>query len=55
MSEYLFNPAIPSPCYVLESAKLTRNLKLMAEVQQQSGVKSFWHSKAFPCGQPSPW
>jgi carboxynorspermidine decarboxylase len=30
--------AIPSPCYVLEEAKLRRNLELLQQVQQRAGV-----------------
>lgn len=47
MSEPLLNSAIPSPCYVLESAKLENNLKLMAEVQQQANIKIILALKGF--------
>jgi carboxynorspermidine decarboxylase len=31
---------IPSPCYVLEEAKLIKNLELMKRVQDDSGARS---------------
>jgi carboxynorspermidine decarboxylase len=46
--------AIPSPCYVLEAAKLRRNLELINSVQQAAGVtiilalKGFSMYSAFP-------
>lgn len=48
------NPAIPSPCYVLDEAKLKANLQLMQRVQQESGadiilaLKGFSMWSAFP-------
>ncbi len=45
---------VPSPAYVLDEARLIRNLKLIAEVQEQSGVsiilalKGFAMWKVFP-------
>ena len=30
---------IPSPCYVLEEAKLIKNLELMKRVQDESGAR----------------
>ncbi len=38
---------IPSPCYVLEEAKLIRNLKLMKRVQDESGVRIILALKGF--------
>jgi carboxynorspermidine decarboxylase len=38
---------IPSPCYVLESAKLQRNLELLQQVQQQAGVTIILALKGF--------
>ena len=38
---------IPSPCYVLLEDKLEANLKLMAHVQEQSGVKIILALKGF--------
>ncbi|RUO22922.1 carboxynorspermidine decarboxylase [Aliidiomarina minuta] len=48
------DPAIPSPCYVLDEAKLKANLELMQQVQQKSGadiilaLKGFSMWSAFP-------
>lgn len=47
MSDLLLNPAIPSPCYVCEEAKLEANLKLMGHVQQQTGVEIILALKGF--------
>ncbi|GAB2594061.1 carboxynorspermidine decarboxylase [Spirosoma areae] len=47
-------PTVPSPCFVLEEAKLRRNLKLIDSVQQAAGVtiilalKGFSMYSAFP-------
>ena len=38
---------IPSPCYVLEEAKLIRNLTLMKRVQDESGVRIILALKGF--------
>lgn len=38
---------IPSPCYVLEEAKLIRNLELMKRVQDESGVRIILALKGF--------
>ena len=38
---------IPSPCFVLDEARLIRNLKLMKEVQQQSGASIILAFKGF--------
>lgn len=38
---------IPSPCYVLEEAKLIRNLKIMQRVQLESGVRIILALKGF--------
>lgn len=49
---------IPSPCYVLEEAKLLKNLALLDHVQQQAGVtiilalKGFSMFSAFPIIRP---
>ncbi|MDN4501730.1 carboxynorspermidine decarboxylase [Alteromonadaceae bacterium BrNp21-10] len=54
MIDPMLNPTIPSPCYVLEEAKLEANLQLMARVQEQAGVdiilalKGFSMWSAFP-------
>lgn len=48
------NPAIPSPCYVLDESKLKANLELMQRVQADSGatiilaLKGFAMWSAFP-------
>ena len=47
MSNPILNPAIPSPCYVCEEAKLEANLQLMQHVQQQSGVQIILALKGF--------
>jgi carboxynorspermidine decarboxylase len=55
--QYLDNPtgtSIPSPCFVLEEAKLRRNLQLIDSVQQSAGItiilalKGFSMYSAFP-------
>ncbi|RUO39379.1 carboxynorspermidine decarboxylase [Aliidiomarina taiwanensis] len=38
---------IPSPCYVLDEAKLRRNLELMKHVQEQSGAEIILALKGF--------
>ena len=38
---------IPSPCYVLEEAKLVRNLELMKRVQDESGARIILALKGF--------
>ena len=54
MANPYLQSAIPSPCYVLDEAKLKRNLKLMQRVQQESGadiilaLKGFAMWSAFP-------
>ncbi|GAB4042008.1 carboxynorspermidine decarboxylase [Spirosoma jeollabukense] len=52
--QHLNDPAIPSPCFILEEAKLRRNLELIDSVQQAAGVtiilalKGFSMYSAFP-------
>ena len=54
MANPFMNPAIPSPCYVLDEAKLRANLELMQRVQTESGaniilaLKGFAMWSAFP-------
>lgn len=54
MSNPYLNPAIPSPCYVLDESKLKANLELMQRVQADSGatiilaLKGFAMWSAFP-------
>ncbi|AWL13096.1 Carboxynorspermidine decarboxylase [Saliniradius amylolyticus] len=54
MTDPMQSPAIPSPCYVLEEAKLEANLQLMERVQREAGVdiilalKGFAMWSAFP-------
>lgn len=54
MTNPYFDQAIPSPCYVLNEAKLKANLELMQRVQQESGasiilaLKGFAMWSAFP-------
>ncbi len=43
----LDNAAIPSPCYVLEEAKLEANLQLMQRVQNESGARIILALKGF--------
>ena len=38
---------IPSPCYVLEEAKLVNNLELMKRVQDESGARIILALKGF--------
>lgn len=47
MSDSLHNPAIPSPCYVCEEAKLEANLQLMKRVQDETGVEIILALKGF--------
>jgi carboxynorspermidine decarboxylase len=47
MNDPMLNPAIPSPCYVCEEAKLEANLKVMQRVQEESGVEIILALKAF--------
>jgi carboxynorspermidine decarboxylase len=47
MPHWTNNPNIPSPCYVLEEAKLIDNLKLMANVQAATGVDIILALKGF--------
>ncbi|CAN5157908.1 carboxynorspermidine decarboxylase [soil metagenome] len=52
--QHLNDPAIPSPCFILEEAKLRRNLELIDSVQRAAGVtiilalKGFSMYSAFP-------
>lgn len=52
--QHLNEPAIPSPCFILEEAKLRRNLMLIDSVQKAAGVtiilalKGFSMYSAFP-------
>lgn len=54
MANPYLDPRIPSPCYVLDEAKLKANLELMQRVQQESGasiilaLKGFAMWSAFP-------
>jgi carboxynorspermidine decarboxylase len=41
------DPAIPSPCYVLDESRLRANLKLMQRVQQESGADIILALKGF--------
>ncbi|RUO32913.1 carboxynorspermidine decarboxylase [Aliidiomarina soli] len=47
MANPYMNPAIPSPCYVLDEAKLRKNLELMKQVQQRSGADIILALKGF--------
>lgn len=47
MPHWTQNTAIPSPCYVLEEAKLRKNLELMRHVQEQTGVEIILALKGF--------
>ena len=45
-----FDPAaVPTPCYIVDEARLRRNLELLQMVQQRSGAKILLAQKAFPC------
>ena len=58
MSKWTDNPAIPSPCYVLEESKLNANLAVLQRVQESAQVdiilalKGFSMWSAFPMIQP---
>lgn len=41
--------AIPSPCYVLDAAKLLANAALLNEVQERTGVRILLALKAYAC------
>lgn len=43
----MFNPEIPSPCYVCEEAKLEANLQIMQRVQEETGVSIILALKGF--------
>ena len=47
MTDLTTRTDIPSPCYVLEVAKLRRNLELMKRVQDESGVRIILALKGF--------
>lgn len=47
MANPYLDPAIPSPCYVLDEARLHANLKLMQRVQQESGADIILALKGF--------
>lgn len=47
MPHWTNNSAIPSPCYVLEEAKLRKNLELMQKVQTETGVEIILALKGF--------
>ena len=43
-----FDPAaVPTPCYVVDEAKLLMNLELLKTVQERSGAKILLAQKAF--------
>ena len=43
-----FDPSrVPSPCFVVDEAKIERNLKILSRVQRQSGAKVLAALKAF--------
>lgn len=43
-----FDPSrVPSPCFVVDEAAVERNLRILAEVQEQSGAKILLALKAF--------
>lgn len=54
LRQHLNDPAIPSPCFILEESKLRRNLELIDSVQRAAGVtiilalKGFSMYSAFP-------
>ncbi|MCC2618299.1 carboxynorspermidine decarboxylase [Aestuariibacter halophilus] len=47
MTDPMMSSDIPSPCYVLEEARLEANLQLMQRVQEQSGVEIILALKGF--------
>ena len=40
---------VKTPCYVVDEAKLLKNLTILDNVMEKTGVKYFWHRKLFPC------
>ncbi len=40
---------LPTPCYVIDEAKLTENLEILSGVQQRTGAKILLAQKAFSC------
>lgn len=44
---YADDPALPSPCFVLEEKRLRNNLELMQQVQQRAGVSIILAFKGF--------
>lgn len=47
MTQAFLDPQIPSPCYVVDEAKLEANLRLMSAVQQQAGIDIILALKGF--------
>ena len=41
--------ALPTPCYIIDEAKLRSNLELLHKVEQESGAKILLAQKAFSC------
>ena len=40
---------LPTPCYIIDEAKLRSNLELLRKVEQESGAKILLAQKAFSC------
>lgn len=50
-----FDPSrVPSPCFVIDTAAIERNLQILHRVQQESGAKVLAALKAFSCWQLAP-
>ena len=40
---------LPTPCYIMDEAKLRSNLELLQHVERESGCKILLAQKAFSC------
>ena len=40
---------VKTPCYVVDEAKLLKNLTILDNVMEKRVAKYFWHRKLFPC------
>lgn len=40
---------VKTPCYVVDEAKLLKNLTILDMSWRKRVVKYFWHRKLFPC------
>ena len=49
MNTMLDTSKLPTPCYVIDEAKLTENLEILKGVQDRTGAKILLAQKAFSC------